>query len=233
MAKNIEKIYNDIFKLRDDLENLIDKSQEIASSSRDYPGIINNVLTEQIMKYFIPAIQDIKDNTSKPGSLAGIVKFLDAVPLAYTRDKEEISPIGPIIPENPSIEAPAGSSIVDEDLSTSSKEINAIPQNASYAKPEGDTINPVSQDSLETPLPVNTEEVRESLENKGCFVKRISKILDPLGEEKGKANKGIIVYEAKTTEEAQQKADFLNTTVLPEEKDLLGTEYVVCDKENN
>lgn len=226
MAKNIEKLYSDIFKLRDDLEDFAERAKDIASDSKDYPGIINKVLTEQITKYFIPDLLSLKDDTSKPGSLAGIVKFLDAVPLAYTRDKEEIASLDPIIPENSNINTPAGSSIenpgASDIVSEENNSIDNIPQNTSYNKPNGEVTN------ISNP-PNNNVEVRESLDKKSFYVKRISKILDPLGEEKGKSNKGSTVYETLDEEEAKAKAAYLNSTVLPGEKDILGTEYIVCD----
>lgn len=130
MAKNVEKIYSDLFKLRSDLEDIVEKAQSIVASSRDFPGMINKVITEQMTKYFIPSIQKFSDDIKTPGSISGVVKFLDAVPLALTREKEPVSPVDPTVPDNLNIETPAGSSNISD--------IDALPQNISYAKPQGD-----------------------------------------------------------------------------------------------
>ena len=208
MAKNIEKTYNDIFKLRDSLDDIMEKAQAIVSDSKDFSGIINKVLTEQLTKYFIPSIRALKDNVKTPGSLTGLVKFLDAVPLAYTRDKEVTSPVDPMIPENADIEAPAGSNIDDS--------VDNIPQNTSYAKPEGDSVPQARSKSMEP--------VQESQERKCYKVIRKSTILPTIGDRNRRDN---VVFESLFKEEAENKATYLNTTVLPEEKDLLGTEYIV------
>ena len=189
MAKNIEKLYSDLFKLRDSLSDIVGEAKDIALDSREYPGLIGNVLSEQIQKYFIPSIMALQEDTTKPGSLAGVIKFLDAVPLAYTRDKEVTSPTDPIIPENANIEAPSGSSIVDsntpkeepteeEPVAAEPESVDELPLNASYAKPEGEEMRPAEEVPVEEPVePVrdNVEEStkrsanRKKLEGKACL----------------------------------------------------------------
>lgn len=134
MAKNIEKLYNDIFKLRDDLGDIIAKAKDIADESKEFQGIINNVLTEQLTKYFIPGINSYISNEQTKGGIAGIVRFLDEVPLAYTRDKSEPSVIDPVLPDT-QIQAPAGSN-----LTNVSNKTDNIPLNTSYRKPQGEEV---------------------------------------------------------------------------------------------
>lgn len=64
-------------------------------------------------------------------------------------------------------------------------------------------------------------------EKKGLYqVVRTSNITSSLGD--GIANiKDTVVYEFKDKDKAEIKALALNKTVLPEEKELLGTEYIV------
>ena len=233
MAKNIEKIYSDIFKLREDMEDILEKAKDIANESKDFQGMINNVLTEQFVKYFIPGITKYITDIKTPGSISGVVKFLDAVPLAYTRDKENVSPIDPIIPEDSNIEAPSGSTI----SSNVSNDVDNIPLNASYNKPQG---TPTPQAT--TSPSVNSFEDEDFVESKktegsriiekaeSWVVVRKSKIKSALGDKLASTNRKNIVYESTCKEKAESKAEFLNSTVLPGEKDFLGTEYVVEEK---
>lgn len=139
MAKNIEKMYSDLFKLRANLEDLAEQAQTVVAGSRDFPGLINKVINEQLTKYFIPNIQKLSNDIKTPGSISGVIKFLDAVPLALTREKEPVSPVDPTVPENLNIETPTGSSNFSA--------VDKLPQNVSYAKPEGDLApsNPVME----------------------------------------------------------------------------------------
>lgn len=234
MAKNIEKIYNDIFKLREDLEDILEKAKDIANESKDFQGMINNVLTEQFVKYFIPGITKYISDIKTPGSISGIVKFLDAVPLAYTRDKENVSPIDPIIPENSNIEAPSGSSIQNKPVN----KVDEIPLNASYNNPQGTPVPQASavpesvEDFAEDDFVESkkTKESRISEKTSNWIVIRKSKIKSALGDKLPSTNRKNVVYESACKEKAEAKAEFLNSTVLPDEKEFLGTEYVVEEK---
>ena len=204
MAKSIEKIYDDIFKIKDEFESVLENAQKLIEDSKEFPGIIYNVISEQITKYFAPAIKELEDDDNTPGSLKGLIRFLDAVPLAYTRERESPSIVDPIVP-NTEVQTPVGTE----------NEIQDIPLNASYAKPQGE------------PIVTENPHVQESLDKKTYKVIRTSKVLDSLGDEKGKSNRGSVVFESFSKEEAQTKADFLNSTVTPEEKEFLGTKYEI------
>lgn len=239
MAKNIEKIYSDIFKLREDMEDILEKAKDIANESKDFQGMINNVLTEQFVKYFIPGITKYITDIKTPGSISGVVKFLDAVPLAYTRDKENVSPIDPIIPENSTLEAPSGSSI----QSNVSNDIDDLPLNTSYNKPQGTPVPQTAVATKSPEVPERTSAEEDFAESKKSGESRItekaeswvvvrkSKIKSTLGDKLASTNRKNIVYESACKEKAESKAEFLNSTVLPDEKDFLGTEYVVEEKE--
>ena len=207
MAKSIEKIYDDIFKIKDEFESVLENAQKLIEDSKEFPGIIYNVISEQITKYFAPAVKKLEDDDNTPGSLKGLIRFLDAVPLAYTRERESPSIVDPIVP-NTEVQTPVGTE----------NEIQDIPLNTSYNKPQGESI------VAETP------HVQESLDKKTYKVIRTSEVLDSLGDERGKSNKGSAVFESFSKEEAQTKADFLNSIVTPEEKEFLGTEYIVEEK---
>lgn len=55
---------------------------------------------------------------------------------------------------------------------------------------------------------------------------RTSSIKSSLGETRANP-KDLVVFEFKNKKDAEAKAEVLNKTVLPEEKDFLGTEYSV------
>lgn len=155
MAKNIEKLYNDIFKLRASMEDIVERSQGVVTSARDFPGMISNVVTEQFNKYFIPAMRSYIDDIKTPGSIPGVVKFLDAVPLALTREKEPISPVDPVVPEKVNVTAPAGSTVTNP--------VEELPQNASYAKP----------------ATVQESQMKEATDSPAVY--RLNEIIDMLG----------------------------------------------------
>lgn len=216
MAKNIEKLYSDLFKLRSDLEDLIEKAQTIVASSREFPGMINKVLNEQMTKYFIPSVQKLSNDLRTPGSVAGVVKFLDAVPLAFTREKEPVSPVDPTVPENLNLETPTGTeALTASDLKPSN--VSELPQNISYAKPQGEAAP--AQDIREAKI--------RKPELRGAYrVIRASKINSSLGDSIAKIRDNVI-FEFTNEDEARAKAEDLNKGVTPEERELLGTEYQV------
>lgn len=162
MAKNIEKMYSDLFKLRANLEDLAEQAQTVVAGSRDFPGLINKVVNEQLTKYFIPNIQKLSNDIKTPGSISGVIKFLDAVPLALTREKEPVSPVDPTVPENLNIETPTGSS----NFST----VDKLPQNISYAKPEGE---PTPANSVMESRKNSRRRVREASEDYKSIFQRI------------------------------------------------------------
>jgi hypothetical protein len=229
MANNIEGLYKDIFNLRDSLANILEKSQDVVSSAESFPGIISNVLTEQFNRYFIPGIKAYVEDLKTPGSIAGIVKFLDAVPLAYTREKnpELLIKEAPVEPPKANIAAPAGSTVRNS--------VENIPQNASYRKPisqnrpEEDAEKFVGGDEVtEKPFVEKLHRRRRESQEfrpRHYQVVRTSKKESTLGDV---ANlEDAVVYEFDTRDEAKEKADTLNRTIIPEEKDFFGTEYHV------
>lgn len=227
MANNVESLYKDIFNLRDSLIDILEKSQDVASSAGSFPGIISNVLTEQFNKYFIPGIKAYVEDLKTPGSIAGVIKFLDAVPLAYTREKnpEPLIKEAPVEPPKANIAAPAGSTVRNS--------VESIPQNASYRKPISqnrpeEDAEGFADESTEEPI---VEKLRRRRRESQEFcprryqVVRTSKKESTLGDV---ANlEDAVVYEFDTRDEAKEKADTLNRTIIPEEKDFFGTEYRV------
>ena len=201
MAKNIEGLYDKIFKLRADLENILDEAADIVTIAREFPGEIARVMVEQINKYFSPEIRALIDDDKKPGSIVGLIRFLDSVPLAMTREAPAPEPVQPIFPENPAIVTPEGTAAAPT-------AVEQLPQNVSYAKPQG-------------------EKVQESVRYQ---VVRKLDIPSALGD-KFKSKDKDVVAEFVNRKDAEERAQALDETVTPGEKETFGTRYEVVEKE--
>ena len=264
MAKtSIEKMYNLIFDMSASLKEVLEGAQELVSIAHEYGGIISKVVEEQLINYLVPSVKGFIGDTEVPGSLKGLVEFLDSVPLKQTRltpgeyDVETIddfisdSPLTSISSEEPvkavedaeeneSAPASAAEAIPETEIvypassevEEAPQEINELPHNISFNKPEGEVaVEPVEVEEEETVLPESTEvvgdrltEAEEEVEsNIRWTVVRTHK----MGSSYGNELKDNVVGEFKTEEDAFEMKDRLNALLTPEEIDLLGTEYVV------
>lgn len=260
--KNPNKLYEGIRDLQDNLEAIKDivdqvntKIKEILNDSNEFGGIIDKVFKEQLVKYFLPGVQkvaepldDLISNTEVPGSLKGLVVFLDSIPLAIIRQEQKISELSePVVPEKSSLTEPIGS------------KIDELPLNASYQNPAKNVSNmknheePLKQadsttetsEGQESPKVVEESEDRKSKnkayarfvefkkkkdEEKG-FIKKYQVIRkDSIVPAIGEANANIednVVFEFNTESEALNKALELEKLIYPEEKELFGTVYEV------
>ena len=203
MAKSIEQLYTNVFKLRTDLENILDEAANVVTIAREFPGEIARVLVEQLNKYFSPEIRSLIDDDKKPGSMIGIIRFLDSVPLAMTREAPAPEPVQPIFPENPAIVTPEGTTATPT-------EVDQLPQNISYAKPQGEV-----------------QQVQESVRYQ---VVRKLDIPSALGDKFKSKNKDVVA-EFINRQDAEKRARALDETVTPGEKEAFGTRYEVVEKE--
>ena len=119
-----EKLYNTLFKMRDQMQEIANLAQELASDASEYGGEISRVLREQCINYLIPALKGLVSDPNQPGAIEPIIEFLDSCPLAFIREEPE-APQGPnpIAPNGAILATPMGSKVGDED----------IPQNASFS----------------------------------------------------------------------------------------------------
>ena len=131
-----EKLYNTLFKMRDQMQEIANLAQELASDASEYGGEISRVLREPCINYLIPALKGLVSDPNQPGAIEPIIEFLDSCPLAFIREEPE-APQGPnpVAPNGAILATPMGSKVGDED----------IPQNASFStmEDEGPQISAV------------------------------------------------------------------------------------------
>ena len=118
-----EKLYNTLFKMREQMQEIANLAQELASDASEYGGEISRVLREQCINYLIPALKGLVSDPNQPGAIEPIIEFLDSCPLAFIREEPE-APQGPdpVAPNGAILATPMGSKVGDED----------IPQNTSF-----------------------------------------------------------------------------------------------------
>ena len=118
-----EKLYNTLFKMREQMQEIANLAQELASDASEYGGEISRVLREQCINYLIPALKGLVSDPNQPGAIEPIIEFLDSCPLAFIRE-EPAAPQGPnpVAPNGAILATPSGSKVGGED----------IPQNTSF-----------------------------------------------------------------------------------------------------
>lgn len=131
-----EKLYNTLFKMREQMQEIANLAQELASDASEYGGEISRVLREQCINYLIPALKGLVSDPNQPGAIEPIIEFLDSCPLAFIREEPE-APQGPnpVAPNGAVLATPMGSKVGEED----------IPQNTSLSsiEDEGPQISAV------------------------------------------------------------------------------------------
>ena len=243
MASNRDpnRMYNLLKDMQNLMERLIESAQNLAEIASEFGGEINKVLLEQITSYYIPEIRGLIDDPKKPGSLIGISKFLDSLPLAMARSKRDYTEdIADVVRDTSTVldasaenvETPVGSDKVKAEEHTEHAVAEPvlseedIPMNTSYNKPmEGASAEAPTEEVLESKTP--EKKMRETIEK--YFVIRTGLKESALGDF---ANlKEEVIAEFNDEESAQARCDYLNGCVTPAEKDFLGTEYKVKKKE--
>lgn len=118
--KNIEALYDVLFTMRSNLEDIVQDAEGLLNDVAEYGGEMNRVLKEQLSKYFIPGLTALIKDEKTPGSIIGIIRFMDSLPLAMTRVEPSVENVAPVVPQNASIDRPVNSAV------------DTLPQNASY-----------------------------------------------------------------------------------------------------
>lgn len=132
--KNIEGIYDRLFKLQSDLQDVLDSAADITTDIKNYGGEISRVVTEQLGKYFIPAIKSLISDEATPGSISGIVTFLDSVPLALTR-QDPVVDLSEPSDVDANLNLPTGTDVAQQGIQQNVvSETDTLPNNASYAQ---------------------------------------------------------------------------------------------------
>ena len=202
--RNIEDVYKTLYDMMEESDKLIGLANELITDIASYGGELKRVLSEQMGKYFIPAIQKLKDDANTPGCIKAQIDFLDSLPLGETRVEDNPAANYAPNPDNlnqANINLPASSSV---------DQTQDIPRNASYQNPQG------------------MQESKEKREYIKYRIYRKSKAQSSLGKEGKVEPQAVAEYNSKREADAHCKS--LNDSVTPEEKSLLGTEYVVKEE---
>lgn len=85
---NINKLYEDLFTIKEMLTEVINTSLESASAAESFGGEISRVVTNQLRGDVVPAINAILGPEGE-GTLGHIISFLDSVPLAWIRSQQD------------------------------------------------------------------------------------------------------------------------------------------------
>lgn len=220
-SKNIESLYSSLFSMRSDLEDMIQTAQGVINIANAFGGEINRVVGEQMKKYFIPTIQKMIDDTTVPGSLKGVITFLDSVPLAMTRIEPQADSVTPAVPDV-DLSTPTGSNALPDSKLPLDGE---PPYKASYSNPQGEQYN-----SERPQMAARRESLKRNKYTERYQVLRCSNKESSLGDVS--KLKDEVVGEFDCKDDAECKAKELNKTVKQYEKEIFGTEYKVVEKED-
>ena len=240
MASNRDpnRMFNLLSDMQNLMERLIESSQNLVEIASEFGGEISKVLAEQVTSYYIPEIRALIDDPKKPGSLIGISRFLDSLPLAMARSKRDYTEdIADVVRDTSAVlnasaeevETPEGSTGVEEGeegdrIPDHVPVLNTeeIPSNTSYT-------NPMEGASAEAPAEVAREskqtgkKIRETVQR--YFVVRTMMNESALGDMADL--KEEVVAEFDDEQLAEARCDYLNKCVTAAEKDFLGTTYSV------
>lgn len=189
-----------------------------------------------------------------PGSLKDLTIFLDSVPLAMIRQEPSITELAePVVPKDTHLNEPSTVESDVEKIPQNASFANPVENNeiSSEEPLEGEET---ASEPMAEPEVRPTRTVEESLRRKAEFEKfkeyakkkkenankvkvyqvvRTSNIPSSLGADVSNIE-GEVVYEFDDhdggKEVAEAKAEELNSYMLPEEKEVFGTEYKVVEK---
>lgn len=193
-----------------------------------------------------------------PGSLKDLTIFLDSVPLAMIRQEPTITELAePVVPKDTHLDEPATVESDVDKIPQNASFQNPVENNEVPAEEPSmgeETASEPTVEREETPAPTPRRTVEESMKRKAEFEKfkeyskkkredenkikkyqvvRTSTVPSSLGEDVSNID-GEVVYEFDEhtggKESAEAKAEELNSLVLPEEKELFGTDYKVVTK---
>lgn len=215
--ESVEKLYNILFSMKESIEDIIDKAQDLDKMVEEYGGITQSVISEQINKYFIPALTGLASDKTVPGSIVGITAFLDSLPLYVIREEPQ-----------PQQDAPQK---FDNGLQPNMPAQTPAPANPTDAVPHTGPTQPAPSPVVPAQESLKRKKVSRKLTEteKGgdsdtvYHVIRTSKF-DTDGTIHDVAE---TVFDTCIKKEAEAKVDELNATVTAGEKKLLGTKYVL------
>lgn len=214
-TKDPNRLFDLLDAIQKNMESVVEDAKTLATEAGSFNGELNRVVKEWVTKLYVPAMQKLISDESTPGSVIGLQKFLGSIPLAMVREQPSAEDVPSITPENVDLAEPTG--ISDTNVSSP---VENLPQNASYAKPAEEAVQPVAEANVSK---------RSRLIEKYLVV-RSSNIKSALNEDASNI-KDTVIAEFNTEDQAASKAAALNETITPEEKEFLGTEYKVVASE--
>lgn len=147
--KNIEALYDVLFTMRSNLEDIVQDAEGLLNDVAEYGGEMNRVLKEQLSKYFIPGLTALIKDEKTPGSIIGIIRFMDSLPLAMTRVEPSVENVAPVVPQNADIDRPVNSAV------------DTLPQNASYQNQPTAQVQESQEEASRTEPPFLSESVED------------------------------------------------------------------------
>lgn len=225
--KSIDQIYTLLFNMREALTKLEQDSNSLLGATTEYGGEINRIFNEQLTKYFIPTIKKLADEKETPGSIIGLIKFLDSVPLSMTRpDPEKMYPAVENADEA-TLDTPVGSTAAD------SAPVSTSPSTTGMAP---GTYQPSEVESLPLNMSYNTQAKQQEKVSKRSSKKKLEEkqttwtVVRKTTRQNPVTNKtqpSQIIREFKSEEEANYIANLLESSLTQPEKDYLGVSYEV------
>ena len=139
--KNIEALYDILFTMRSSMEEICQDAESLLNDVSEYGGELNRVLKEQLSKYFIPGLTKLIKDENTPGSIIGLIRFMDSLPLAMTRVEPSVENVAPVVPQNANIDRPVNS------------EVDTLPANASYQNQPSQQVQESKEEASRTERP--------------------------------------------------------------------------------
>lgn len=231
--KSIDQIYTILFNMRDALNKLEQDSNSLLGATTEYGGEISRIFNEQLKKYFIPEVKKLADEKEQPGSIIGLIKFLDSVPLSMTRpDPEKMYPAVENSGED-SLDTPVGSTAPSDYV----EDPNVTNAPVTNGMAPG-TYQPSEVDQLPLNMSYNTQKQNESVKKKDNQPLKEKQTLYSVVRKTNRqnpiTNKPLpdqIIREFKTKEEAENLLNYMNTSITESERSFLGTSYELIERE--
>lgn len=213
--KNIDQVLAEITKIKESLSNIIEDAKKVVTDVKEYHGEIDRVVSEQFVKYFIPAITKLQGDYNTPGSIDGVLRFLSTCPISFLTTEPTVEDLQNELPQSdvsPNLDIPVGTN----------EEINSLPLNASYNTMEPQAAEPEVEPQMES---VKMKEdypiyqVVRKTNKASALSAELSNIED------------VVIGDYKTLEDAKQAKEDLDASILPSERDLFNVEYEIVKKD--
>lgn len=236
--REVGNIINKLIDMASKIQDLKENADQIITIASTMGETAKNFVESQLRDYFIPTLDKLGwgEGTGEgdQGSILKIAQFLGNCTYAQVANNDFLSTISGIRQDVSNYRSsemnPMGVSSpnqINNDVyvpgTGSSSEVSSLPQNMSYSAPAGENPDVV--------LPESVEEHQEKLKEYTLYqVVRCSDIVSDLSQASSRI-KDQVVSEFDNKEEAEERAEILNKSVTPAEKELLKVSYKVVGLE--